>query len=130
MNDDNFHSLRNLISLKRHEQPDDAYFDELLEEFHRRQQQDHLNPSLHKEILERVSTWFANTSRWNYVMGAGAAHALVFFAVIFFWPKQQLKPVLPTVPIKVLNQYEVPAAEGKSLSQSRTFLSRRARVSW
>ena len=44
MNDDNFHSLRNLISLKRHEQPDDAYFDELLEEFHRRQQQDNIQP--------------------------------------------------------------------------------------
>ena len=55
MNDDNFQSLRNLISLKRHEQPDDAYFDELLEEFHRRQQQDNINPSLHKETSERVS---------------------------------------------------------------------------
>ena len=110
MNDDNFQSLRNLISLKRHEQPDDAYFDELLEEFHRRQQQDHLKPSLHKEISERVSTWFANASRWNYVMGAGAAYALVFFAVIFFWPKPEVTPVLNTAPIQ--HQQQVEATEG------------------
>jgi len=89
MNEDNFHSVRSLISLKRHEQPDDAYFDELLEEFHRRQRQHHLNPSFHREMIERASEWFANTSRWNYVMGAGAAYALVFFSVIFFWPKSE-----------------------------------------
>ena len=108
MNDDNFQSLRNLISLKRHEQPDDAYFDELLEEFHRRQQQDHINPSLHKEISERVSTWFANTNRWNYVMGAGAAYAIVFFAVIFFWPKPDVTPALNTAPIQHQLQVEYP----------------------
>jgi len=106
MNDDNFQSLRNLISLKRHEQPDDAYFDELLEEFHRRQQQDHLNPSLRKEISERVLAWFANTNKWNYVMGAGAAYALAFFAVIFFWPKPDVTPVLNTAPITHQEQVE------------------------
>ena len=110
MNDDNFQSLRNLISLKRHEQPDDAYFDELLEEFHRRQQQDHLKPSLRREISERVSVWFASTSRWNYVMGAGAAYALVFFAVIFFWPKPDVTPILNTAPIQ--HQQQVEATEG------------------
>jgi hypothetical protein len=89
MNPNNFHSVRSLISLKRHEQPDDAYFDELLEEFHRRQKQHHLNPSFHREMIERTSEWFANTSRWNYVMGAGAAYALVFFSVIFFWPNNE-----------------------------------------
>lgn len=90
MNQNNFHSVRSLISLKRHEQPDDAYFDELLAEFHRRQKQNHLNPSLHRELIERASEWFANTSRWNYVMGAGAAYALVFFSVIFFWPNNDV----------------------------------------
>lgn len=100
MNDDNFQSLRNLISLKRHEQPDDAYFDELLDEFHRRQQQDQLKPARHKELLDCVATWFAGTSRWNYVMGAGAAYALIFFAVIFFWPKPDVTPVLNTAPIQ------------------------------
>ena len=109
MNDDNFQSLRNLISLKRHEQPDDAYFDELLEEFHRRQQQDNISPSLYKQTSERVSEWFANTSRWNYVMGAGAAYAIVFFAVIFFWPKPEVTPVLNTAPIQ--HQLQVEATD-------------------
>lgn len=89
MNQNNFHSVRSLISLKRHEQPDDAYFDELLAEFHRRQRQNHLNPSLHRELIERASEWFANTNRWNYVLGAGAAYALVFFSVIVFWPNNE-----------------------------------------
>ena len=100
MNDDNFQSLKNLISLKRHEQPDDAYFDELLDEFHRRQEQDQLKPAMHKEIFDCVATWFAGTSRWNYVMGAGAAYALIFFAVIFFWPKPDVTPILNTSPIQ------------------------------
>lgn len=97
MNENNFEPLRSLISLKRHEQPDDAYFEELLEEFHRRQRQNHLNPSFHKEIMERVAAWFAATNRWNYVAGVGAAYALVFTAVILFWPKQEsLRDLEPT----------------------------------
>lgn len=115
MNDDNFQSLRNLISLKRHEQPDDAYFDELLDEFHRRQQQNHLQPSKHKEIMDCVATWFAGTSRWNYVMGAGAAYALIFFAVIFFWPKPDVKPVLNTAPIQHEEAIVSPEAKEKAL---------------
>lgn len=106
MNENNFEPLRSLISLKRHEQPDDAYFEELLEEFHRRQRQNHLNPSFHKEITERVAAWFAATNRWNYVAGVGAAYALVFTAVILFWPKQetlksteQITPAAYTQPV-------------------------------
>ncbi|MGB1936238.1 MAG: hypothetical protein ACPH5P_05110 [Akkermansiaceae bacterium] len=99
MNDNNFEPLKSLISLKRHEQPDDAYFEELLEEFHRRQRQNHLKPSFHKEIMERVGAWFAATNRWNYVAGVGAAYALVFMVVILYWPdKQGASPELPTVP--------------------------------
>ncbi len=115
MNDDNFQSLRNLISLKRYEQPDDAYFDELLDEFHRRQQQDHLKPSKRREILDCVATWFAGTSRWNYVMGAGAAYALIFFAVIFFWPKQDVTPVFNTTPIQHEEVVNSPDSEEKAL---------------
>lgn len=111
MNDDNFQSLRNLISLKRHEQPDDAYFDELLDEFHRRQEQDQLKPAMHKEIFDCVATCFAGTSRWNYVMGAGAAYALIFFAVIFFWPKPDVTPILNTSPIQHEEVADSPASE-------------------
>ena len=111
MNDDNFQSLRNLISLKRHEQPDDAYFDELLDEFHRRQQQNHLQPSKQQEMLDVLASWFASNNRWNYVMGAGAAYALVFFAVIFFWPKSDVTPVLNTAPIQHEQAVESPMME-------------------
>ena len=42
-------------------------------------------------------------------MGAGAAYALVFFAVIFFWPKPDVTPVLNTAPIQ--HQEQVQAVE-------------------
>ena len=110
MNDNNFEPLRSLISLKRHEQPDDGYFEELLEEFHRRQRQNHLNPSFHKEIMERIGAWFATTNRWNYVAGVGAAYALVFMVVILYWPdKQGASPELPTV----LSSYEQSGQQGE-----------------
>ena len=99
MNNQDFQSVQQLISLKRHEQPDDAYFEELLEEFHRRQRQELLQHSSRSLFAERVGTWLASTSKWNYVMGAGAAYAAIFFAAMFFWPKPDVKPELNTAPI-------------------------------
>lgn len=99
MQNQDFQSVQQLIALKRHEQPDDAYFEELLEEFHRRQRQELLQRSSRSLFAERVGTWFAGTSKWNYVMGAGAAYAAVFFAAMFFWPKPDVKPELNTAPI-------------------------------
>ena len=99
MQNQDFQSVQQLIALKRHEQPDDAYFEELLEEFHRRQRQELLQRSSRSLFAERVGTWFAGTSKWNYVMGAGAAYATVFFAAMFFWPKPDVKPELNTAPI-------------------------------
>ncbi|MEJ6573337.1 MAG: hypothetical protein QNL01_08200 [Akkermansiaceae bacterium] len=86
MNDENFEQVQQLIALKRHEQPDDAYFEEFLDEFHRRQRQELLQRSSRSLFFERVSTWFKDTSKWNFVMGGGAAYAAVMLG-FFFWPK-------------------------------------------
>lgn len=100
MHDEEFKSVQQLISLKRHEHPDDAYFEELLEEFHRRQRQELLQQSSRSLLFERIKTWYAGTSKWNYVMGAGAAYATIFFAAMFFWPEPEVKLELNTAPIK------------------------------
>ena len=100
MHDKDLQTVQQLIALKRHEQPDDAYFEELLVEFHRRQRQELLQRSSRSLFVERIGTWFAGTSKWNYVMGAGAAYAAIFFAAMFFWPKPEVKSELNTAPIK------------------------------
>ncbi len=101
MNDENFEQVQQLIALKRHEQPDDAYFEEFLDEFHRRQRQELLQRSSRSLFFERVGTWFKDTSKWNFVMGGGAAYALVMLG-FFFWPKPDTTtPVeIDTAPIK------------------------------
>ena len=106
MHDKDFQSVQQLIALKRHEHPDDTYFEELLEEFHRRQRQDLLNRSSRSLFVERLGTWFSGTSKWSYVMGAGAAYAAIFFAAMFFWPSPEVKLELNTAPIKHETQKE------------------------
>ena len=101
MNEENFDQVQQLIALKRHEQPDDAYFEEFLDEFHRRQRQELLQRSSRSLLLERVSTWFTGTNKWNLVMGGGAAYAAIMLG-FFFWPKSDatMVPELDTAPVK------------------------------
>lgn len=102
MNDENFEQVQQLIALKRHEQPDDAYFEEFLDEFHRRQRQELLQRSSRSLFFERVGTWFKDTSKWNFVLAGGATYAAVALA-LFFIPKAQESSVpsaLPTAPVK------------------------------
>ena len=50
--------LQNLLRLKRYETPSDEYFDDFLDEFHRRQREDVLKRSARSLLMERVSVWF------------------------------------------------------------------------
>ena len=86
MHNENFSDVQQLIALKRHEQPDDAYFEEFLDEFHRRQRQELLQRSSRSLFFERVSTWFSGESKMRVVYAGGAAYAAVMLG-FFFWPK-------------------------------------------
>lgn len=101
MNDENFDQVQQLIALKRHEQPDDAYFEEFLEEFHRRQRQELLQRSSRSLFFERVSTWFSGGNKMRFLYAGGAAYAAIMFG-FFFWPKSDItvQPELDTTPIK------------------------------
>ncbi len=101
MNDENFEQVQQLIALKRHEQPDDAYFEEFLDEFHRRQRQELLQRSSRSLFIERVGTWFSGGNKMRFVYAGGAAYAAVMLG-FFFWPKPDVtsQPELNTAPIK------------------------------
>ena len=103
MHEENFNQVQQLIALKNHEQPDNAYFEEFLDEFHRRQRQDLLQRSSRSLFFERINTWFTGMNKWNLVYGAGAAYAAIALSVILV-PKDTEShaqtPLLQTVPVK------------------------------
>ena len=101
MHDDNFKEVQQLIALKRHEQPDDAYFEEFLDEFHRRQRQVLLQRSSRSLFVERIGTWFKGTNQWNFVLSGGAAYAAIALGLML-WPKPHdtAPPQLDTTTIK------------------------------
>ncbi|MBT8044657.1 MAG: hypothetical protein KJO79_06880 [Verrucomicrobiae bacterium] len=116
MHDENFKDVQQLIALKRHEQPDDAYFEEFMDEFHRRQRQELLQRSSFSLFRERVGTWFSGTNKWNIVWGGGLAYAAVMVG-FFFWPKSEIttQPEIDTTPIKHVPKEQVVPAEKEDM---------------
>lgn len=96
---ENFTEVQQLIALKRYEQPDDAYFEEFLDEFHRRQRQELLQRSSRSLFFERVSTWFSGANRMRLVYGGGLAYAAVMLGLML-WPKPQDPAQIPTTPVQ------------------------------
>lgn len=79
-------NLQNLIALKRYERPSDEYFEEFLEEFHRRQREDMLKRSARSLFMERLSVWFKELGMAKWAYGAGVAYAALMIAFVA-WPK-------------------------------------------
>ncbi|MGB0774300.1 MAG: hypothetical protein ACPG32_10050 [Akkermansiaceae bacterium] len=98
---EDFTQVQQLIALKRFEQPDDAYFEEFLDEFHRRQRESLLASSSLSLLKERVGTWFSGLNKWNIVYAGGLAYAVIFFA-FFFMPKgaAPIDNTIPTAPVE------------------------------
>jgi hypothetical protein len=78
--------IQNLIALKRYEGPSDEYFDEFLEEFHRRQREDVLKRSSRSLFAERLKVWFEELGMAKWAYGAGVAYAALMIAFVA-WPK-------------------------------------------
>jgi hypothetical protein len=78
--------LENLLALKRHERPEEGYWQDFLCEFHHRQREQAAVKSGLSGFFSRVSDWFADLgpSKWAY--GAGLAYATVTVA-FFLMPK-------------------------------------------
>jgi len=78
--------LENLLALKRHERPEEGYWQDFLCEFHHRQREQAAVKSGLAGFFGRVSTWISDLgpSKWAY--GAGLAYATVTVA-FFLMPK-------------------------------------------
>ncbi len=78
--------LKTLLALKRHERPEEDYWQDFLCEFHQRQHQQAAVKSKFASFVENFSTWLTNIgpSKWAY--GAGLVYATVTVA-FFLMPK-------------------------------------------
>ena len=106
MKEENFSDVQKLIALKRHEQPNDTYFEELLDEFHRRQRLEQQKRPACSPIRERVGNWFSETSNWKLIWAGSLAYS-VLLGVLFIWPKDidLNAPEIPNTPVKHLSAH-------------------------
>ncbi len=73
--------LQKLLRLKNYEQPTDGYFEDFLDEFHRRQRED-ARSSQKATVWSRFAEWFQDLGAAKWAVGAGVAYAVL--ALAFF----------------------------------------------
>jgi hypothetical protein len=98
--------IENLLALKRHERPEEGYWQDFLCEFHQRQREQAVLKSGLSDFFSRISAWFADLgpSKWAY--GAGLAYATA--TVVFFLTPQGVK--VQHAPASPVNYQVVPQA--------------------
>lgn len=107
-----------LIALKRYERPPEGYFEDFLEEFHRRQRLDQSRTAVSGGVFQRFSNWWSevNASRWVY--GAGAAYAAVMVTLMMVKtdsPSTELPgKVLPTEGVRVIESPQLDGIDAES----------------
>ena len=90
--------VRDLLRLKRYEQPSEDYFEDFVDEFHRRQREELLKRSARSLLAERLSVWLREMGVAKWAYGAGLAYAVLMVG-FFVWPRggtehQAISPVL------------------------------------
>ena len=78
--------VQDLLRLKRYEQPSDEYFEEFVDEFHRRQREDLVKRSARSLFMERLSVWFKELGMAKWAYGAGVAYAALMVGFMA-WPR-------------------------------------------
>lgn len=90
----NEQQLQALLRLKRFEQPPPGYFDDLLANVHRRQQEEFLRAPAWRLAMDRVKTFFQSLKvDWAY---AGSMAALLMLGVAVIQMALPRKEVVPT----------------------------------
>jgi len=90
--------LRQLLALKRYEQPPPAYFNNFVADFHRRLEADAISPTWRQRLAETVRIEW--TPLWRYGL-AGVCGAV--FALGFAWQVYRYAPAAsPTAPATVV----------------------------
>lgn len=78
---DELEDLQRLLRLKNYEQPAEGYFEDFLDEFHRRQRAAVVS-SNGESTWSRFVSWFQDLGAAKWAVGAGVAYALL--ALAFF----------------------------------------------
>ena len=81
-----FPEVQKLLRLKRYEEPSDEYFEEFLDEFHRRQREDLMKTSARSLFMERLTVWFRELGMAKWAYGAGLAYAALMIGFVL-WPR-------------------------------------------
>lgn len=77
--------IQKIIRLKRHETPREGYFEDFLEEFQsRREEENRTSPKM--SATGRVGAWFRARGKSSWVLGSGLAYAAVVLMIVL-WPK-------------------------------------------
>jgi len=116
--------IENLLALKRHELPEEGYWQDFLCEFHHRQRQRAVTEGGLSGVMSRVSSWFSDLSpsRWAYGAGLAYAAATVAFLLIPRGVDVEYAPVSPVnyqvvptqLPVEQLEQLDLsPGARGQ-----------------
>ena len=102
-----------LLALKRHERPEEGYFDDFLREFHQRRRQEEALKTGPAGWMRRASAWVSNlgASKWAY--GAGLAYATVMALFLLAPNGSPVQQSAPPVPVN----YKVDTAEPVSVEQ-------------
>ncbi len=121
--------LENLLALKRHERPEEGYWQDFLCEFHHRQREQVGVKSGLRDFFGRASAWFSDLSPSKWAYGAGLAYASVA-AFALLMPKDvelenaapspvnfQVVPS-PAPPVEQLDQLDLsPSTQGSAGEQ-------------
>lgn len=92
-----FPELQKLLQMRGEDAPADEYFEEFLDEFHRRQRQDLMKRSARSLMMERITVWMREMGSRKWIYAAGSAYAVAMVAVLA-WPKATPAPD-PTAPV-------------------------------
>jgi hypothetical protein len=116
--------IENLLALKRHELPEEGYWQDFLGEFHQRQRQRAVSNSGFAGLWNRATAWFAGVRPTGWVYGAGLAYATVTIALLVI-PREagvEQAPATPVIyqedrvdekPLEQLNQLDLsPETQG------------------
>ena len=91
--------LQQLLAIKRHEQPDAAYFDGFLNEFHRRLADEAARPTWRERLAAAISIEI--TPLWRYGL-AGACGALLALGLAWRTPTPVSSPIAQRPPVNVV----------------------------
>lgn len=94
-----FPEVSRLIALKRYEQPEEGYFENFVDEFHRRQKLAERKKAKAPSFLAKWSQLFEQLRLRYLVYGAGAAYAAIMLALMFVETPQALEqPAMDLTP--------------------------------